>query len=311
MELIRGRHNLRPRHRGCAVTIGAFDGVHLGHQAVLTHLKEEAAALGVATTVVTFEPLPREYLRPLEAPPRITTLRDKWPLLAACGVERVLCLPFNDSLRTLSAREFVEQVFVAGLGVRYLAFGDDFRFGNRREGDLDYVRALSDEFGYAVAPTATLEAGGERISSTRIRAALSKAGFEGAQRLLGRPFEMAGRVQHGQKLGRQLDAPTANIALHRIRSPLHGVYAVRVWGAGLDGAPAVANVGVKPTIGESLEATLEVHVLEGAPDLYGERLTVRFRHKLRDEQKFPSLDALKEGIASDKAVARAWLAEHG
>jgi len=293
------------------VTIGAFDGVHLGHQAVLTHLKEEAAALGVATTVVTFEPLPREYLRPLEAPPRITTLRDKWPLLAACGVERVLCLPFNDSLRTLSAREFVEQVFVAGLGVRYLAFGDDFRFGNRREGDLDYVRALSDEFGYAVAPTATLEAGGERISSTRIRAALSEADFEGAQRLLGRPFEMAGRVQHGQKLGRQLDAPTANIALHRIRSPLHGVYAVRVWGAGLDGAPAVANVGVKPTIGESLEATLEVHVLEGAPDLYGERLTVRFRHKLRDEQKFPSLDALKEGIASDKAVARAWLAEHG
>ena len=311
MELIRGRHNLRPRHRGCAVTIGAFDGVHLGHQAVLTHLKEEAGALGVSTTVVTFEPLPGEYLRPLEAPPRITTLRDKWPLLEACGVERVLCLPFNDRLRTLSARAFVEQVFVEGLGVRYLAFGDDFRFGNRREGDLDYVRALADEFGYAVAPTPTLEADGERISSTRIRAALAEADFEGARRLLGRPFEMAGRVQHGQKLGRQLDAPTANIALHRIRSPLHGVYAVSVWSKGLDGVPGVANVGVKPTIGDSLEATLEVHVLEGSPDLYGERLTVRFRHKLRDEQKFPSLDALKEGIAADKAIARAWFAEHG
>ena len=311
MELIRGRHNLRPRHRGCAVTIGAFDGVHLGHQAVLAHLKEEAGALGVSTTVVTFEPLPGEYLRPLEAPPRITTLRDKWPLLAACGVERVLCLPFNDRLRTLSARAFVEQVFVEGLGVRYLAFGDDFRFGNRREGDLDYVRALADEFGYAVAPTPTLEADGERISSTRIRAALAEADFEGARRLLGRPFEMAGRVQHGQKLGRQLDAPTANIALHRIRSPLHGVYAVSVWSKGLNGVPGVANVGVKPTIGDSLEATLEVHVLEGSPDLYGERLTVRFRHKLRDEQKFPSLDALKEGIAADKAIARAWFAEHG
>ena len=311
MELIRGRHNLRPRHRGCAVTIGAFDGVHLGHQAVLAHLKEEAGALGVSTTVVTFEPLPGEYLRPLEAPPRITTLRDKWPLLEACGVERVLCLPFNDRLRTLSARAFVEQVFVEGLGVRYLAFGDDFRFGNRREGDLDYVRALADEFGYAVAPTPTLEADGERISSTRIRAALAEADFEGARRLLGRPFEMAGRVQHGQKLGRQLDAPTANIALHRIRSPLHGVYAVSVWSKGLDGVPGVANVGVKPTIGDSLEATLEVHVLEGSPDLYGERLTVRFRHKLRDEQKFPSLDALKEGIAADKAIARAWFAEHG
>ena len=311
MELIRGRHNLGPRHRGCAVTIGAFDGVHLGHQAVLAHLKEEAGSLGVSTTVVTFEPLPGEYLRPLEAPPRITTLRDKWPLLEACGVERVLCLPFNDRLRTLSARAFVEQVFVEGLGVRYLAFGDDFRFGNRREGDLDYVRALADEFGYAVAPTPTLEADGERISSTRIRAALAEADFEGARRLLGRPFEMAGRVQHGQKLGRQLDAPTANIALHRIRSPLHGVYAVSVWSKGLDGVPGVANVGVKPTIGDSLEATLEVHVLEGSPDLYGERLTVRFRHKLRDEQKFPSLDALKEGIAADKAIARAWFAEHG
>ena len=311
MELIRGRHNLRPRHRGCAVTIGAFDGVHLGHQAVLAHLKEEAGSLGVSTTVVTFEPLPGEYLRPLEAPPRITTLRDKWPLLEACGVERVLCLPFNDRLRTLSARAFVEQVFVEGLGVRYLAFGDDFRFGNRREGDLDYVRALADEFGYAVAPTPTLEADGERISSTRIRAALAEADFEGARRLLGRPFEMAGRVQHGQKLGRQLDAPTANIALHRIRSPLHGVYAASVWSKGLDGVPGVANVGVKPTIGDSLEATLEVHVLEGSPDLYGERLTVRFRHKLRDEQKFPSLDALKEGIAADKAIARAWFAEHG
>jgi riboflavin kinase/FMN adenylyltransferase len=311
MELIRGRHNLRSRHRGCAVTIGAFDGIHLGHQAVLAHLNAEAASLGVPTTVVTFEPLPREYLSPVEAPPRITTLRDKWPLLEACEVDRVLCLPFNESLRQLSAREFVEQVFVEGLGVRYLAFGDDFRFGNRREGDLDYVRALADEFGYAVAPTPTLEVDHERVSSTRIRAALAESDFEAASGLLGRPFEMAGRVQHGQKLGRQLDAPTANIALRRIRSPLQGVYAVNVSGGGLHKAPGVANVGVKPTIGESLEATLEVHVLDGSPDLYGERLTVQFWHKLRDEQKFPSLDALKAGIAADKANARAWLANHG
>ena len=311
MELIRGRHNLRPHHRGCAVTIGAFDGVHLGHQSVLSHLRQQAVSLEVPTTVVTFEPLPREYLRPLEAPPRITTLRDKWPLLAECGVDRVLCLPFNEPLRQLSAREFVEKVFVSGLGVRYLAFGDDFRFGNRREGDLDFVRALSDEFGYAVAPTPTLELGGGRVSSTRIRVALAEADFELAARLLGRPFELAGRVLHGQKLGRQLGAPTANIALHRIRSPLQGVYAVRVCGGGLEQVPGVANVGVKPTTGKSLEATLEVHVLEGSPNLYGERLSVRFRHKLRDEQKFPSLDALKAGIAADKANARTWLANHG
>ena len=311
MELIRGQHNLRPRHRGCAVTIGAFDGVHLGHQAVLGHLCDQAETMSIPTTVVTFEPLPREYLKPLEAPPRITTLRDKWPLLADCQIDRVLCLPFNDALRSLSARDFVERIFVDGLGVRYLAFGDDFRFGNRREGDLEYVRALADEFGYAVAPTPTLELAGERVSSTRIRAALAAADFHQAGALLGREFEMAGRVLHGRKLGRELGTPTANIALHRIRSPLQGVFAVRVWGGGLEAAPGVANVGVKPTVSDSLEATLEVHVLEGSPELYGRRLTVRFLHKLREEQKFPSLDALKKGIAADKVAARDWLAANG
>ena len=311
MELIRGQHNLRPHHRGCAVTIGAFDGVHLGHQAVLGHLCDQAETMSIPTTVVTFEPLPREYLKPLEAPPRITTLRDKWPLLAECQIDRVLCLPFNDALRSLSARDFVERIFVDGLGVRYLAFGDDFRFGNRREGDLEYVRALADEFGYAVAPTPTLELAGERVSSTRIRAALAAADFQQAGALLGREFEMAGRVLHGRKLGRELGTPTANIALHRIRSPLQGVFAVRVWGGGLEAAPGVANVGVKPTVSDSLEATLEVHVLEGSPELYGRRLTVRFLHKLREEQKFPSLDALKKGIAADKVAARDWLAANG
>jgi riboflavin kinase/FMN adenylyltransferase len=311
MELIRGQHNLRPHHRGCAVTIGAFDGVHLGHQAVLRHLRDQAETMAIPTTVVTFEPLPREYLKPLQAPPRITTLRDKWPLLEQCQVDRVLCLPFNNALRSLSARAFVERIFVEGLGVRYLAFGDDFRFGNQREGDLEYVRALADEFGYAVAPTPTLELAGERVSSTRIRAALAAAEFQQAAALLGREFEMAGRVLHGRKLGRELGTPTANIALHRIRSPLQGVFAVRVWGGGLEAAPGVANVGVKPTVSDSLEATLEVHVLEGSPDLYGRRLTVRFLHKLREEQKFPSLEALKEGIAADKVAAREWLAANG
>lgn len=311
MELIRGQHNLKPHHRGCAVTIGAFDGVHLGHQAVLRHLRDQAETMAIPTTVVTFEPLPREYLKPLQAPPRITTLRDKWPLLEQCQVDRVLCLPFNNALRSLSARAFVERIFVDGLGVRYLAFGDDFRFGNQREGDLEYVRALADEFGYAVAPTPTLELAGERVSSTRIRAALAAAEFQQAAALLGREFEMAGRVLHGRKLGRELGTPTANIALHRIRSPLQGVFAVRVWGGGLEAAPGVANVGVKPTVSDSLEATLEVHVLEGSPDLYGRRLTVRFLHKLREEQKFPSLEALKEGIAADKVAAREWLAANG
>ena len=178
MELIRGRHNLEPAHRGCAVTIGAFDGVHLGHQSVFTHLTEEAAKRGVPTTVVIFEPLPREYLRPLEAPPRITTLRDKWPLLEACGVDRVLCLPFNERLRQLSAREFVEKVFVEGLGVQYLAFGDDFRFGNRREGDLEYVRALEENDRLAAENLQVLKY--ERVLLGITKAALATESFVSA-----------------------------------------------------------------------------------------------------------------------------------
>ncbi len=311
MELIRGCKNLHSRHRGCAATIGAFDGVHCGHQAVLSHLSAEAASLGVASTVVTFEPLPREYLKPLEAPPRLTTLRDKWPLLKACSVDRVLCLPFNENLRGLSAQAFIENIFVDGLGVRYLAFGDDFRFGKQREGDLDYVRKLAGRYGYAVSPTPTCEIDGSRVSSTRIRALLSEAKFTEAERLLGRPFEMAGKVQHGRQLGRQLGAPTANIALNRVRSPLQGVYVVKVWSSSLQEAAGLANVGVKPTIADSLEATLEVHLLEGCPDLYGERLKVRFLHKLRGEKKFPSIDALRTSIAEDKVNARAWLEHQG
>ena len=263
------------------------------------------------STVIVFEPLPREYFRPLEAPPRITNFRERLALLARTGIDRVLVLKFNEELRGMSAEDFVSRVFVEGLGARYIALGDDFRFGNSREGDYDYVQRLAAKFNYEVQPTGTLEIADVRVSSTRIRAALDAGYFDDAARLLGRPFELAGRVQHGQKLGRQLDAPTANIALHRIRSPLQGVYAVSVWGGGLEGAQGVANVGVRPTLGERLEATLEVHVLQGSPDLYGERLTVRFRHKLREEQKFPSLEALKAGIKADKANASAWLNDHG
>ena len=310
MELIRGLHNLRPRHRGCAVTVGAFDGIHRGHLTVLEHLKVHARELSLPSTVIVFEPLPREYFAPLEAPPRITNFRERLKALADTGVDRVLVLSFNEELRAMSADEFIRRVFVEGLGARYIVLGDDFRFGNSREGDYDYALAQAEHYGYEVQRTDTLAVDGERVSSTRLRRVLAEGEFAEAQALLGRPFTMTGRVEHGRKLGRELGAPTANIRIGRIRSPLSGVYAVRVDGAGLDAADGVANVGTRPTVGDSLLATLEVHLLDRQCDLYGQRLTVRFLHKLRDEKKYDSLDALKLGIATDIKNAGQWLAEH-
>ena len=310
MELIRGLHNLREEHRGCAVTVGAFDGIHRGHQGVLAHLKSKAADLGLPSTVIVFEPLPREYFRPLEAPPRITNFRERLTFLAETGVDRVLVLKFDESLRAMTAEQFIRHVFVDGLGAQYIALGDDFRFGNSREGDFEYAQAMSEKFGYEVQPTGTIELAGERVSSTRIREALAAGYFDEAALLLGRPYTMTGRVEHGKKLGRELGSPTANIRIGRIRSPLAGVYVVLASGAGLEAAPGVANVGTRPTVADSLRANLEVHVLDRTGDFYGQRLTVEFLCKLREEKKYDSLDALKAGIAGDIDQARVWLAEH-
>lgn len=308
MELIRGLHNLRPKHRGCAVTVGAFDGVHRGHQAVLGHLQAEARARALPATVITFEPLPREYFKPVEAPPRITNFRERALALAGLGIDRLLCISFDEVLRSMSAHEFLQRVFVEGLGAQYILLGDDFRFGHSREGDLHYVLEQSDQWGYEVQSIPTFEFDGVRISSTRLREALAAGDFVLAAHLLGRPFTMQGRVEYGKQLGRQLGAPTANVKLHRLRSPLSGVFAVRVTGPGLDAAHAVANVGVRPTVDDGIIANLEVHVLDRSIDLYGKRISVEFFHKLRDEKKFDSLDALRAGIAQDMNNARQWLA---
>ena len=250
-------------------------------------------------------------IAPAHAPRMIYPLDKKMETIEALGFRHAYVIPFDEAFSRRTGEEFITSLVDGFRKLASICVGSAFTFGHRRSGNVALLQKLGIENDFQVHGLAAVSLDGEAVSSTRIRAALADADFDSAERLLGRPFEMAGRVQHGQKLGRQLDAPTANIALHRIRSPLHGVYAVNVSGGGLSDALGVANVGVKPTIGESLEATLEVHVLEGSPDLYGERLTVRFRHKLRDEQKFPSLDALKEGIATDKANARAWLANHG
>ena len=308
MELIRGLSGLRPRHRSCVATIGAFDGLHRGHRAVVAQLLDQARIHGLPPTVITFEPHPREYLQAEQAPARLTTLREKVELLAAAGVERLLYLRFDERLRQMAPSAFIDAVLVRGLRVKSLILGDDFRFGRGRAGDSELIRSVGVREGFDTLPTATHEHEGERVSSTRIRAALAAGDFALAQVLLDRPYCMAGRVMHGRRLGRQLDAPTANIALGRRVLALSGVYAVSVRGAGLSDAPAVANVGTRPTVSEGARPNLEVHLLDFDGSLYGKRLQVRFHCKLRDEQRFESVDALREQIAADRERARQWFA---
>jgi len=310
MELIRGLHNMRPRHRGCVVTIGAFDGVHLGHQAVIRHLLQKSAELAVPSVVIVFEPLPREYFAPIEAPARIMSFREKFFALQALGVDRLLRLRFNEQLRTMSAQQFLDDIFVGGLGVRYIVLGDDFRFGNDREGDLEFIREQGCRYGYRAGPTPTESIGGERVSSTRIRSALEAADFAEAERLLGRPYSISGKVIYGRQLGQTIGAPTANLELRRLRAPLSGVYAVEVSGAGLEAAWGVANVGVRPTIDDSIKANLEVHLLDREIGLYGQHIEVTFRHKLRDEQKFETMEELMLNIARDIDDTRDWFVRH-
>lgn len=303
MQLVRGLHNLRPRHRGCVATIGNFDGVHRGHQAILARLRERAAEFGLPSCVVIFEPQPREYFSPDKAPARLTRLREKLQLLAEQGVDRVLCLAFNRRLREMSAAEFVHATLVEGLGVQHLEVGDDFRFGCDRAGDFNFLLKAGAAEGFSVEAATTIEVEGERVSSTRLRQVLADGDLAMAERLLGRPFSLAGRVMHGQALGRQLGAPTANIQLKRKSTPLSGVFVVS---AEVDGMqqPAVANIGMRPSVESDGKPHLEVHLLNYQGDLYGRLLRVTFHRKLRDEQRFASLEALKTAIEADIAAAR-------
>lgn len=311
MELIRGLSGLRARHRPCVATIGAFDGVHRGHRAVVDQLLEQAREHDLPPTVVTFEPHPREYLQRQQAPARLTTLREKVEVLGGAGVARLLYLRFDETLRQMDPQAFIDAVLLRGIGVRALILGDDFRFGRGRAGDSDMIRDAGRRGGFVTLPTATRQHLGERISSTRIRTALAAGDFALAEALLGRPYSFSGRVIHGRRLGREIGTPTANIALGRRVAPLSGVFAVSVRGACLSAAPAVANVGTRPTVDTAARPTLEVHVFDLDRDLYGQRLQVTFHHKLRDEQRFASVDALRAQIHADRDGARDWFAARG
>ncbi|MCW8127488.1 bifunctional riboflavin kinase/FAD synthetase [Microbulbifer halophilus] len=317
-ELIRGLHNLRPRHRDCVATIGSFDGVHLGHRAIIAQLKQRADEHGVPSVAIIFEPQPHEFFSGERAPARLMRFKEKVLSLFEAGVDRVLCLQFNERLRGLSAEAFIRTVLVDGLDIRHLVVGDDFRFGCDRSGGYRLLQRVGADTGFTVEDTATVEIRGERVSSTRIRAALEAGDFELAEALLGKPYRITGRVAPGRALGRQLGAPTANVRLHRYRSPLVGVYTVRTRATdGSDMAPGrqvvdgVANVGFRPTVeGEGAQPLLEVNLFDFSGDLYGRELAVEFCHKLRDEEKFDSLEILKARIAQDIEDAKAWFAQN-
>lgn len=308
MELIRGLYNLGSQHRACVATIGAFDGVHLGHQTLLRTLLHEGRERGLPTVVVCFEPLPREFFAPDAAPPRLMNFREKFCALRDLGIDRLLRINFDERFRSLGAEAFIQQVFVDGLGIRYLVAGDDLRFGAGREGDIDLLRSAGRVHGFTVADTPSVMRDGERVSSSRIRHALERAEFPLAGRLLGRPYSMAGKVVMGRQLGRTLGVPTANLELHRAKAPMSGVYAVEIDGIGARRHRGVANVGVRPTVGDRSKALLEVHIFDFDDHLYGRNIEVIFRHKIRDERKFDSLDELRSWIQSDIDASRQWFA---
>lgn len=303
MQLIRGAHNLRERHRACVATIGNFDGVHRGHQAVLDQLDSHARRLQLPTTVITFEPTPQEYFTPAEAPARLCRLREKLAEFKKHGVERVLVLEFDAQLAEQEPHQFIARVLVDGLAVKYLVVGDDFRFGKARRGDFDRLTEAGKRYGFPVETTTTYIDQGQRVSSTRIREALRDGALDTAQRLLGRPYSMHGRVAAGDRRGRTIGFPTANIRLHRLQTPLTGVYAVRVHCLEAFALPAVANLGTRPTV-DGTEPVLEVHIFDFERDIYGAHLEVEFVRKLREEKKFESFADLKRQIQQDAMAAR-------
>jgi riboflavin kinase/FMN adenylyltransferase len=301
MRVFRGHS--RPVSAPVVLAIGNFDGVHLGHVALMQQLAEVSARLQLVPTILTFEPHPREFFAPASAPARLTTLREKLELLADYGARQAMVCPFNAAFSALTAEEFIEQVLVKSLQVKHLIIGDDFRFGRGRTGDFSLLQAAGQKFGFSVEAMASVMVDGERASSSAVRAALANGDMAQAARFLGRPYMIDGRVAHGDKIGRQLGFATANIRIKHNPLPMTGVFAVEVSGLGEKILPGVANLGVRPTVGGT-RPLLEVHLFDFDRDIYGAHISVRFVHKLRNEQRFPNFDALKAQIAADAVAAR-------
>ena len=305
MTLIRGIDNLQKIHAPCVASIGNYDGVHLGHQHVIKTLLEHSQRLAVKSTVITFEPLAKEFFRP-KSVQRLTTIEERAKLLFDLGVDQVLCIDFNAEFASYSPTGFVQDVLLDGLGIKHLCVGDDFRFGKDRAGDFALLTQLGRDHDFAVTAHDTFELDSSRVSSGRVRLALAEGDFVLAQHLLGRPYSIAGLVSKGQQLGRTINFPTANVILPTMLMPINGVFVVAATLASGTEISGVANVGTRPTV-DGKENRLEVHLFDFDGDLYGQEISVRFIHKIRDEHKFDSFDELKRQIQKDALRAREFL----
>jgi riboflavin kinase/FMN adenylyltransferase len=311
MKVFRGLPNDRAR-APCALTIGNFDGVHRGHQALLAHVTGAASGLGLEAAVMTFEPHPREFFAhkmgdPSKAPPRIANLRDKLGALGAAGIDRVIVEHFNDHFASMSPREFTERVLVQGLHVKWLMVGEDFCYGAKRAGNVHTLVEAGKEFGFHVETLPAVMHGDLRISSSEVRAALGRGDFAGTRALLGHPYSMSGHVIHGAKLGRTLGFPTLNLRVAH-RPALSGIFVVQVHGLADQPLPAVASLGVRPSVEDEGRMLLEVHLFDYDQQCYGKLVRVEFLARLRDEEKYADLDTLTAAIERDGQQARAFFA---
>ncbi len=309
MEFVHSQHNLREQHRECVATIGNFDGIHLGHQAIIAQLKEAAISHALPAVVVTFEPLPQEYFMSEKAPARVLRLREKIESLREQDIDRMVCLRFDTSLANLSPEEFVKKILVEGLAVRYLVVGDDFRFGKDRKGDFSTLKTLGKQYGFDVVYTATCEIEGRRVSSTWLRDTLAAGDLELAHRLLGRHYSISGRIVHGDKRGHKLGFPTANVDMHRLISPVAGIFATKVHGLDDNALDAVTSIGTRPMFGGKV-MILEAHLLNFDDDVYGKYVRVELLKQLRKEQTFATVEELKEQIKDDVENVRQFFKEN-
>jgi len=303
MFILRGLHS--PDKQPVALTIGNFDGVHLGHQALLHRLKQEAQARGLEAAAVVFEPHPREFFTPLLAPVRLTSLREKMEMFAGLAIGRVQVCRFNRAFAQMQAADFI-QALHENLAAKYVLIGDDFRFGSGRNGDFALMEKIGHQQGFAVQAMHSVLQDGVRVSSTAVREALAQSNLRAAKRYLGRHYSISGHVEHGNRMGRQLGFPTANIQLRHNRPPVSGIFVVRVRIEGGEWRNGAASLGVRPTVAEEGKPVLEVHLFDFEEQIYGKHLHVEFMHKLRDEAKYPDLGSLAKQIALDVEQSKRW-----
>ncbi len=307
MQIFRGLHS--PDTQSVALTIGNFDGVHLGHQGLLNALRSEARQRDLQTAVVIFEPHPREFFTPQQAPARLTSLREKLEILGESGIDRVYLCRFNAHFAQINAADFM-QTLHEKLAVKFVLIGNDFRFGRGRTGDFALMEKVGAERGFTVQAMRSVLREGVRVSSTAVRAALAAGQMNLAQRYLGRPYSISGRVEHGDGLGKRIGFPTANIQLKHNLPPLSGIFVVRVQGDGLEFMQGVASLGVRPTVRQDGKPVLEVHLFDFFRQIYNQHLRVNFLHKLRDEEKYPDVETLQRHIALDVKNAKEWFQQN-